>query len=411
MNRRDLLFATAATGMTLLPGAGRARLAHAQGATPAAAPPGTDSLATMLRFVPVSVLGELHDAGTFLTFADSAAQLASVGVVAPASRDDPGFDRWRVATSGLAIADSLQYAFEPGWREAFGWNGFVMDRTLQFGQPPATVTILQGRFDRAAIDTALSAQGYPQVQIPGADIAWSRSPEPDVDLTSDGGRFTLGRMNTVALLPDGTMVAGGVLDGVMALVATATGGGATLAEETTVQQLLAAQSPPLVAAVLLPGVALAGGVDPAILRTGAGTPMPDLDEIAATVATEAAARAAMPPVLLALFGRTAGGPLISPAASDGLATPAIPAGAPLALTRFTLLLASPEAAAQAVPVIEDRLATGVSYASGKPWTEQLSGWRVVATPDAPVVVVEVETDAPTLWYGLLYRRDLGFLSW
>ncbi len=412
MNRRDLLIATAAAGMTRLPGGGRARRVAGQSAsaaTPEAAPASADSLTELLRFVPALVLGALDDAGALATFADSAAQLAAVDVAVPASRDDPGFGRWVAATSGLALADTLQYAFGPEWREAFGWDGFAVDRSLQLGQPPATVTIRQGQFDRGAIDAALSAQGYATVEIPGAAVVWSRSPEPDFDLSSDVGRLALGSMNTVALLPDGTMVTGGVLAGVSEVVATATGGGATLADEAAVQHLLAAQTPPLVTAMLVPGSALAGGVDPRIFLPGAGTPMPDLDEVAATVATEAAARAAMPPVLLALLGRTAGGPLRS--LSTGLATPAAPAGTPLALTRFALLLASPKAAEQAVPVIEERLASGVSTASGMPWSELMRGWRVVAIPDAPVVVVEVEADNPTLWYSLLFQRDLGFLAW
>jgi len=411
MHRRDLLRgAAAAATLALVPAAGSGPRATAQTASPAAGPAEADTLADLLRFVPAAVLGKLDDAGHVVTFADMGAQLAAVDVAVPASRDDPGYDRWTAATFGLVPPQDVGFSISiPEWRETFGWDGFIVSRSLEMGRPPGTVAVYAGSFDQTTIGAALTALEYAPVAIPGAAEAWSRSPEPDFDRTNDAARYALGRLNTVAFLPDGTMVTGGVLAGVAEVVATATGGAASLADEASVQHLLAAQSPPLVTAMLVSGGALAGGVDPSIFLPGAGTPMPDLDDVAATAATEMAARAAMPPVLLALLGRTAGGPLRT--ISSDLATPAAPAGTPLALTRFTLLLASPEAAAQAVPVIEERLATGVSNASDRPWSELMSAWSVVAVPDAPVVVVEVETDRPSLWYSLLFQRDLGFLAW
>lgn len=388
MYRRDLLFGAAAmAGALTLPGPIRA-----QEATPESG--GPQALA-LLRFAPAELLENSDGIAMLATVADIAARTESSGIDRPTSRDDnPAFGDWGQAINGMLYTSDMLNAFTPEWLAAFGWDAFQVDQTLEYGQPPDNAQVYIGRFDRNAINEALLAMDYETIEIDGAAEAWSRSPEGDVDFDSEAGRLALGGMNNVALMPDGAMITARTLDVATVMVETAAGGRESLADNDLVQTLLEAQTSPLDSAMLLPGTALAGMIDPiAVLdeidEEGGGESA--LDRIADRIATQIADQAGMPPILLALIGTTG--------------------EIPVSRACYTLLMASEEDAATAVAVIEERLESGQSVATQQPWSDLFSGWTVEAVADAPVVTVELESERPNLWFDLVFRRDTGFIAW
>jgi hypothetical protein len=115
----------------------------------------------------------------------------------------------------------------------------------------------------------------------------------------------------------------------------------------------------------------------------------------------------MPPVVTALLGSTAGGPLFA-------ATPEPMApGQAAARVVAALVMTSPDAAKTAVPVIEERLATGATR-HGLAYAEMFPGHEGRAAANAPVVLIELIPAAETpreILYRLAVTRDLGFLAW
>jgi hypothetical protein len=73
----------------------------------------------------------------------------------------------------------------------------------------------------------------------------------------------------------------------------------------------------------------------------------------------------------------------------------------------------PAAAQEAVPVIEERLATGATASEQQPFAEIFPEPTVTAVPEEAVVVVELpfgETSRGILRI-LFNSRDLGFVAW
>ncbi len=262
MHRRDLIFGAAAmAGALAVTGPIRA-----QESTPES--DGSQALA-MLRFAPADLLENAGDIPILATVADIAARTESAGVDLPTSRDDnPAFGDWGRAINGLLYTSSILNAFSPEWLAAFGWDAFQVDQTLEYGQPPDNAQVYLGRFDRDAINDALLAADYETIEIDGAADAWSRSPEGDVDVSSEAGRLTLGGMNNVALMPDGALITARTLDVATQMVETAAGDRDSLASNDLVQTLLDAQTTPLDSAMLLLGTSLAGTIDPTTILEG-----------------------------------------------------------------------------------------------------------------------------------------------
>lgn len=390
-----MIGAAVTAGWIALPGA-RLQSVAAQDSTPEA--DGPQALA-MLRFVPIEIFEAADDNPILATVADIAARTESSGIDRPTSQDDdPAFGDWIQATQGLALPSPFARAFTPEWLATFGWDGFQADQTLEFGLPPDNAQVYIGRFDQDTIDDALLANDFNVVEVEGAAAAWSLSPEGDLDLDSDVGRLALGGMNNVVLMPDGVLITARTLDTATLLAETAAGERDTLAGNEFVQALLEAQSTPLDSAMLLAGTALAGTIDAAAILVDEtddddSSGQSALDRTADRIATQIAeqAQSGMPPILLALAGTTG--------------------ETPISRACYTLLLASEEDAEAAVPVIEERLETGVSVATQEPWSDLFSGWTVGAVADAPVVTVELETERPALWFNLIFQRDTGFLAW
>ncbi len=391
MHRRDLLSGAAVmAGALALPGTTRRQSALAQDSTPVAGS-GPQALA-MLQYAPdVEVLTAGSD-DILATVADLERRIATFGVATPSSRDDETLGDWERATSGLLLPRTMDNAFSRDWRDAFGWDGFQVDRTMEVGASAETAELYVGRFDQEEIGRALLSNdgGYAEITIDGATAAWSCFPDSGFDPTTVVGLLSLGALNTVAFLPDGAMVAARTLAAATRLVDSATGSAHSLAENDLILPLLHAQTTPLDSAIIVPGVILMGGANPVTAIFGDGT-APAGGDIGDSMATAIAEHAKMPPVFVALAGTTG--------------------EEPVSRACFTLLVASPDDAVAAVPVIEERLSTGSSLLDHRPWAEVMGPWTVGAVPGEPVVTIEFATERPTLWQTLIYARDIGFIAW
>lgn len=385
--------------------------AGAQAATPATAAPATadNGLAALLRLAPAVSAGEDAPPAQIAIYADVAAQLGAVGVVPPATPEDETFNRFVAAIAHLPLPpDIAQHTVDPTWREAFGFDTFQVDRALTIGEPPRLTTILRGRFDERELQAAWRNTGYQPVAVdlPGAVVA-SLTAEPVVDLDSPTAHLALYSMNNAAILPDGTLVFSGTLDGVHAVLDVVAGRASPLANRPGVAPLLAAAGD-LVSATLFDGSGLRG-LDPVVAVLDP-TP-PSADELA----TRIAELGQMPSVGLALLGTTAGGP-VRPLGGDAATPFPAPPGAPRARFVLALLLANRAAAETAVPVVLERLASGRSTRADEPWATifPAAERRVAAIPDAPILLVDLglgEDVSPRIGFDLLYTRDLGFVAW
>jgi hypothetical protein len=407
--RPGILFC--AVGLVAALAAGRVAAAY-QDATPAASPPAvaaTGGLADLLALAPDVLADPAPPELLIATFADSAAQMASVGAKPPASIDDEAFDFWVDSNWWMPVPSPIrENVLNEEWRPLFGFDRTQIDRSLEVGEPPARLFILQGRFDETELTTAWQASGYQPLDVPGA-VVYSLAEDERIDFENPVQRLALGAMNNAAILPDGTLLFASRLDRLEQGIATARGEAPSLLDRPEIAELVAAGDPGLVAAFLTTGEALQA------------EPIGDVNDsatVAAAFATAAAAEAAvvgaMPPVDLALLGVTAGGPLPFERTEGGATPVGFLPDAPDARLVISLRFADRAAVETAASVVDHRLASGQSASDQRPWTEFFADWTLAVAPDAPVLTVTLTYGPETrvdIWMGLLFRRDLGFVAW
>jgi hypothetical protein len=387
--------------MAVLFGAVAPLPARARQATPAPAPPG--SLAAMLQLAPDVLSGVDEAPVQIATYADLAAQTAVAGMSVPTSVDDPNFVPWAFALLPLIMPDALvNYALAVDWHALLGVDLLDIDQSLQVGEPPLVFTLLRGRFDETAIEAAWTSQGYTMLDVDGVVVA-SLHEDASFDLETDLGRYAFARFNNAAILPDGTLAYSPTLDGMRLLIATAQGTIPSLGDRVDVAALVGAIEEPLASAMLVTGAALQGatllGLD-----TASGTAVAD------ELATRIAEFSRMPPILMALLGVTPGGPLAQPLSATATPNPDVPP----AQFEIALLLPTQAAAETAAEVATERLATGVSYRTGRPLTDYFATWDARVLADPPIVVLELgfaPDVQPRIWLQMIAGRDLPFLAW
>jgi hypothetical protein len=363
---------------------------------------GTNALTDMLARVPAE-LPELDDPGQAITsYADIAAQLDAVGVEAPESFEDEEFGRWMRATYGLAMPVTPAQYFQR-FRQDFGFDLLQAAQTLEISAPPFSLTLYRGDFDEDAVLDALQEQGYRAGAIEGRRAFSVRGDfEQDVRATAF---YTFASMNYMTILDDGTLVFAPARSIIDAVIAVDEGDAPSLAEERGVAALVEHAPADLVSASLVPGGLLAG--DPLV---AAMFPEPGATPSLDIYATEQAELRQMPRVALALLGETAGGPLPSP--PEGTPEP-LTDDAPTGRAFIGLLMPGPAAAEDAVPIIEERLATGVTLSDVRPFADIFPDPTVTAIPDEALVLIDLpfgETQRGIL-LRLLITRDLSFIAW
>ena len=402
MDRRTF---SRATGLTIAATAAGVPMATvAQGATPAATS-ASGGIATMLATAPATYPWVEEPENLTINVADIATQLEVAGVTPPDTGDDPGLRQWVTANYGMAMPSGA-FDFLILWREDYGFDLLQADQTLWMHQSPFTLLLFRGRFDHDAIRARLTEKGYAEIEFGGYPLLSLRD---DYEIDFDGPfNYGLPEMNHAAFLEDGTIAFSSVRAALAAVLHVPAGTAPSLMDHEKIAKLVEQAPAGVVSGTIVSGTALAGSLPPAVIEVIEAGGTPDLDAIA----TESAATSEMPPIALLMLYATAGGPFIDPSGPPEGPVPweGVPDGRAGALA----LMLSPEAAEAAVPVVEERLATGESGDAGVPYRDYFPQWDVRAVPSQPVLVVDLALDPERrrnhLWR-MLFERELGFLAW
>jgi hypothetical protein len=343
--------------------------------------------------------------GEIAEFADVAAQLEAVGVAPVTSLDDPGVHDWIGATMALALPqDPMVRAADPLWRETFGFDVFQIDQSLVVGEPPNLITILRGRFDQSEVESTLKKSGYKSVDVGGLQ-GYSLYDEPVIDLKNKVAQLTLGKFNNAGFLPDGTLVFAGYLDTIRQVVAVSKGEAPSLASRVDISALVQAMPRALASAILIPGssLSLMGAlVDPRIPAEKMQALMDQVKQLGE-----------MPPVSMALFGISPGGPLMQLGGGTPEASPTAAAVEP-AVFDIGLLTLTPAQARTAEQTVVARVQALDSQVSLRPYRDLFTGVQPAGPANLPIAVLELTLSdqvSPRIWTQLIQTRDLLFLGW
>ncbi|HEX5505552.1 MAG TPA: hypothetical protein VFW96_23235 [Thermomicrobiales bacterium] len=242
---------TAAAGAGT-PAASPSAASPAARATPGAAP---TALGQLLATVPL--IPELPGQNG-IWFVDDARQKRNYGFAGvttfqafqalPADRQQ----RFNTVVGGLPHTDTagLQYAYKANWDKALGFSFWQVEQEISAGDPPNVWSRLAGAFDRAAIERALTGDGYRPVSFQGQTYL---SHYDDFAVHPDDriGKLTLSRFNRV-YLQDRALETAAATATIEAGIAAATGGHPTFAGDPDYAALADALGP-VVGAVLLKG--------------------------------------------------------------------------------------------------------------------------------------------------------------
>jgi hypothetical protein len=383
---------------TVTPGAYRGALAATSdpgtptGATPTAkGPAGPLGLAGMLALVPANV----PQNSIIASYGNIAAQLETMGLPTLKPTDANAAEIWATALPMIQLRSLIfTNALNPQWSQLFGFNALQVDEGIELGEPPDTFSILRGRFDQSAIAAALTHSGYQKIATAGKDV-YSLHKDDSFDFSSPVSVLALNTMNNVGILSDDTIVVAATLDLVNSIIGGPHDASASLAKQNDVTQVLAAVPADLQTAVLVQGSSLGSG--------GGATP---------TANPSPASGSALPAIKLALFAATVGGPLLNQAA---ITTPIpVTANAPTAEGAIALLFGDGADAVAAAQVIGNRFASGTSELTKEPYDSYFSDATVTATPDSPLVTMNLgpsQGGSVAVLFQMLYQRDLGFLAW
>ena len=357
------------------------------------------ALLELLRLAPDVLAGSEPPGDRIATFVDVAAQLAAVGVDAPASRDDREL-LGRFARATLGLQYPLILRFDVGaaeWRSVLGFELFDVDQGLSvhgtWNGRVGWVTVLRGRFDEDALRAAWAGDTYQALDLDGVAVAERRRREQTAEYWTR--------------LPDGTVVVATELDGMLAALDVVADSAPSLAERPEVATLLESAQTDLASAVLLPGAALDR------LPSSSAELHPRLrpSEVEA-ILTAVEEAGEMPPVRLALLGTTPGGP-VAPSLSRGdepTPTPEPQVG-PEGRFAIALLMEDEAATEDAAGVVERRLETVPSLVNAVPYAESYPERSIDVAAGAPVVLIELVPPDVRDWQIRIALNDLLFLYW
>lgn len=356
------------------------------------------SLPDLLRYAPDRLANDTLPLSDIARYADIEGWMQARGVEVPSGRGDPSRERWEAELEPLALPEILTArGDEPIWEETYGFRLMDVDQVLAVGQAPDYVLIMRGDFDEAKLQAAWVQSGYQAIRVEDVTM-WSLFPGDAVDLSAPASRPSLGNLNNVVLLEDGTLIATSRLSRLEETVRVMREGAPSLGQNPDVAALLApgAGSESLLTAVIVKGSLLATDPStPTVLAsppaTGTANPLSGSPEPPLPVLQE------MPPVTLMLAG------LHPPDAG--------------AMPVFALVLsfAGAEDATTAMVRVDRTLREDLSPVTHRAYTERLEplGMRIVGTGQDDVLLVLQTRPREDVadWLAIIEQRDLGFLSW
>ncbi len=391
LSRRQFLSAT--FGLTAAALAGPT-LARAQ--TPSSGASVDPALFDYLSLAPASV-ANLTQAMPLLA-GNQQIQAETLDIALPFDlNNDDQTHEWIVGMFNVTLPSFImQNVFRDDFVLNTGFDITQIQSGAEIGEPPSMVTFLRGTFDPVAVQAVQLLNGYKQLEVAGRPV-FSLFEDASHDLTNPVSLMALARMNNSTILDDGTLVYASTLE----LIEQVLTPGPRLAEQPGVMQALDTLDTPLISsAVLSPGNFLPG--IPAELFQ----PSSQDDVADAMEALREQAQSPAPIVLAGIVGDSPGGP-IEFETRDAASL----ASQPDSLTKFALVYATPEDAQAAATQIEERLATGSSIVSQRPWPDMFDHWSAVPNPEQSSVLVSIK------WSGragrginLVFSRDLGFIT-
>lgn len=304
---------------------------------------------------------------SILTYADIAGYCAAVGVDQPRTFDDETSPLWIDMSQRIGLNDGVLFLYlqEP-WEEMIGFRPMDVDQVAVAFDPPDQVRVYRGQFDPDRIAETMAASGF--ASSSDGEFAVLDSPTDDLDLTNDLDRMALGNFHYLA-----------ASESLVIACRSAKGRDATLAVMADDEESLGASAAFGDIATLIPhlhGFFLTGG---GMLDTGAMTP-----------------------------GQINDGPVIAPAE---VFLAGYMAGEDEELVSLVADLRDPEAAEDAVAIIQDRIETQASPVSRQPYAEALDGYEVDVVPGTGLVRVTVPNDEfATRWLRYIFARDLLFMA-
>jgi len=333
------------------------------------------------------------------------------GMTLPAGLDDPALATWEAQLAHLAIPASLEErGLDRIWAETYGFSLLDITQVLNVGNAPDYVIVMRGGFDATAIQEAWVRNGYQAVEVQGTTI-WSLYPQDAIDLSAPASRPSMGALNNIILLPDGTLVAAARLSRMEAALETIGGSANSLAEDGAVASLMQSgdDAERFVSAIISTGEllrVLPSGLPGTDATLGAKPERSIVDQALHRAAT-AIELIEMPPVDLVVIG-------IVPADDDD-GTPAATAPAAPMLLRMVLSLDSVDSGRIARETVMRRLAESVSPVTRTPYQSRLGDPRIVQR-DLPGDRATITIDATLLrgagdWLTIIEQRDLGFTMW
>jgi hypothetical protein len=303
------------------------------------------------------------------------------GIQPPTDGDREQLEAWQRSLEGSGV----NYAFfrsglDANWSELAGFDVADVSQILQVGDPPEDVRILRGDFELRRLQAAWDEHGYTPVELEGVQAAASLFEDFELDISTELGLASIGKMNNAALLDDGTLVYAVTLTGLREVVAVSRGDAPSLLRRVDVAALLTGQTEPLASAAIYHGVNF---FDREPHGSGEET---------------------IGPAILGILG-------VNPNPISAASPEA--ASSPGTVSISTLFLTAPIAEA-AVPVIEKRLETEISTVTKRPFRDYYSDWDVVLADNEQIVKLRlaIRPGKPIdTWLQQTLKRDFSFMSW
>ncbi len=317
--------------------------------------------------------------------ANPALQLQTLGLSVLDSVESPDFRTWIAANFSLAFPEVIfNKGILPEFVDFLGWNMAQVDQTVESLHLPDGLMLVRGRFDRQAVSDAWDQNGYQRLDVGGLEVA-QVSADTGFDLSSEIGRFALGKINNAAWLDERTLVYATSQAVMEAVADTVDGTVESVFVRGNVEALSSALPTELVTSMLVDGSAFSSGEE-----TGPGRGHQPVSSI-----------------VHALLGHTAGLPLQGAAANGISLTIDAPDSVVLMAVEYLNRADAEAGLARAF----EKLENGEAPSNGQPFAEQFSAWSGSVVADSPIIVLELAPSKnPAVWQQLLFRGDLTFLG-
>lgn len=317
-------------------------------------------------------------------YADLAGQFTAAGIERPAPNGphEPPEGLYQ-ATAALPLASrAFNSGLDAEWYPTFGFNPTAVGQTLSLDDAERPLAIFRGGFDPDAVQRALGASGYVEVQrVQGAYFSFGDEPALDTAV----GRLTLGTMNQ-AIVRDDLLVFAGAESQIEDVLAVLAGDAPSMASQDRWAGLVPLFSADIVGMIPVPPATVA-------FWSGEATPV-----------------ATVPALVDLAFGVRAGS-RSTPLALVGEGTPeATPVGLPPVPSRVEARLryADADLAAREAEAIPRRWREGESELGDEPFSELMELVDAGVSPiDPRAVAIDFVADAPNRWSQMIFANDLS----